>query len=156
MGKLTVRIAFIGILAVIYALLTVSLGNLGYSWLQVRLSEALAPLPFLLGFPALAGVTMGCLIANVISPLGLPDIVFGTSLTLVSCVLSWRASYRKKILACVYPVLINAFGVSSYVSFFYGIPYWLSVATIGAGETISCIIIGYPLLIALERRHLTI
>ena len=156
MERITHRIAWIGIIAAVYASLTVSLGALSYSWFQVRLSEALAPLPFLLGFPAVVGVGLGCLLANFASPVGVPDLIFGPLLTALSGLLSWKLSYGKKTLACVYPILINSLGVSIYVSIFYNIPYWMSVLTIGLGEFVSCFVVGYPLLVALEKLRLRI
>lgn len=154
--KTTYHIAWIGIIAAVYASSTVSFGALSYSWLQVRLSEALAPLPFLLGFPAVVGVGLGCLLANFFSPVGIPDLIFGPLLSALSGLLSWKLSYGKKTLACIYPILINGFGVSVYVSIFYNIPYWMSVLTIGLGEFVSCFLVGYPLLIALEKLRLRI
>lgn len=151
MAKPTHDLAWIGIIAAVYASLTVSLGSLGYSWIQVRLSEALAPLPFLMGFPAVVGITFGCIIANSLSPVGIPDVVLGPSLSALAAFLSWKFNYKRKTLACLYPVLVNAFGVSAYVSAFYNVPYLVSVLTIGIGEFIASFLIGYPLLMALER-----
>jgi hypothetical protein len=54
-------------------------------------------------------------------------------------------------LACVYPVVVNAFGVSAYIVGFFSVPYAWSVLTIGAGETIAAVLVGYPLLRALEK-----
>lgn len=145
------NIALTGIVGAVYASLTVALGSLSYSWIQVRISEALAPLPLLMGFPAVVGLTLGCVIANFFSPAGIPDLVFGPILTLIAALLSWRFSFRRKAIACIYPVLINAFGVSSYISLYYNIPYWTSVLTIGAGEFIASVLAGYPLLLAIEK-----
>jgi len=118
--------AFIGMLAAIYAVTTVMLGELGYSWIQVRLSEALTSLPYLFGVYAVAGLTLGVLIVN------------------------------RRIVACIYPVVVNALGVSAYVARFYGVPYFASVFSIGIGEFISAVIVGYPLLRALEKSRLSI
>jgi uncharacterized membrane protein len=146
-------LARMGIIAAVYASLTVGLGSLSYSWIQVRLSEALAPLPILMGFPAVVGITLGCVIANYFSPVGIPDLVLGPLLSMFAAFLSWKFSYKKKTLACLYPVLVNAFGVSGYVSAFYNVPYLASVLTIGIGEFVACFLVGYPLLVALERTH---
>jgi len=145
------QISFAGILAATYVVATVQLGSFGYSWIQVRISEALAPLPYLFGFPAVIGLTLGCIIANVFSPVGLPDLIFGPFLTLIAAILSWKFSFSKRFAACVYPVVINAFGVSAYVADFYGVPYEVSVLSIGVGEVIAAILLGYPLLRAIER-----
>jgi len=140
------------LLATIYSVMTIILGSFGYSWVQVRISEALTPLPFLMGFPAVAGLTLGCVIANWFSPVGLPDVVFGPLLTLCAAILSWKVNFGKKLVACIYPVLINAFGVSAYVSSFYGVPYTMSVVTIAVGEFIAAVFVGYPLLTAIEKK----
>jgi uncharacterized membrane protein len=151
LDKLSLKLAVASLMAASYALLTVVLGSFGYSWIQVRISEALAPLPFLMGFPAVAGLTVGCVLANWFSPVGLPDMIFGPALTLLAALLSWKFNFKRKAVACVYPVVVNAFGVSAYVSLFYNVPYPMSVATIAFGEFIVTILIGYPLLVALER-----
>ena len=144
-------IAALSLIASTYALLTVFLGSFGYSWIQIRISEVLAPLPFLMGFPAAAGLTIGCILANLFSPVGIPDLVFGPILTLLAALLSWKFSFKRKALACIYPVLMNAFGVSIYVSLFYDVPYLASVATIAFGEFIAAMLMGYPLLVAIEK-----
>lgn len=151
MRKLSLEVSITALIAPIYSILTVVLGELGYSWIQIRVSEALTPLPFLMGFPAVAGLTLGCLIANLFSPVGLPDIIFGPMLTLCAAFLSWKANFGRKILACIYPIVVNAFGVSLYVSAFYNVPYAMSLATIAIGEFIAALLIGYPLLISIEK-----
>jgi uncharacterized membrane protein len=139
------------VIAATYSITTLVSGSLGYSWVQVRISEALTPLPFLMGFPAVAGLTLGCVVANMFSPVGLPDIIIGPTLTFLAGYLSWKANFGKRIVACAYPVLINAFGVSAYVSSFYHVPYIMTVFTISVGEFIAAVLIGYPLLRAVER-----
>lgn len=151
MERLTSKIAVIALTATIYAMVTVLLGPLGYSWIQVRISEALTPLPFLMGFPAVAGLTLGCVVANLFSPIGLPDMVFGPLLTLCAAFLSWKVNFGKKLIACIYPVLVNSFGVSAYISLFYSVPYLISVVTIAVGEIVAAVLLGYPLLATIER-----
>jgi len=151
LNKPSLKFAVASLIAASYALLTVGCGSLGYSWIQVRISEALTPLPYIIGFPAVAGLTVGCVLANSFSPIGLPDMIFGPVLTVLAGLLSWKFSFRRKGVACVYPIVVNAFGVSAYVSLFYSVPYPISVATIGFGEFIATMLIGYPLLAAIER-----
>ena len=145
------QIPLVSIIAATYAAVTVALGNLGYSWIQVRVSEALTPLPYLLGFPAVIGLTLGCTIANAFSPVGLVDLIAGPLLTLLAAVLSWKLNFRRRLVACIYPVVVNALGVSAYLAGFYGMAYEVNVLTIGVGESIAAVLIGYPLLRAIER-----
>jgi len=150
--KSSLQVTIMTLTASIYSALTVILGSFGYSWVQIRISEALTPLPFLMGFPAVAGLTLGCILANWFSPVGPPDMVFGPLLTLSAAILSWKANFGKKIIACIYPVLVNAFGVSAYIFSFYDVPYAMSVMTIAVGEFIAAILVGYPLLTAIEKK----
>ena len=151
-NKVSLKVSITVTISAIYTVLTLFLGEFGYSWVQVRISEALTPLPFLIGFTAVAGLTMGCIIANLFSPVGLPDMVFGPLLTFFAAILSWKFNLDQKFVACIYPVLVNAFGVSAYVSSFYGVPYLMSVATIAVGEFIAAVLVGYPLLTAIEKK----
>jgi len=150
----SLKVAVGALVASIYFMLTVILGNFGYSWIQVRISEALSPLPFLIGFPGVVGLTLGCVLANLFSPVGLPDLIFGPLMTLCAAILSWKFNFGKKIVACIYPVLVNAFGVSAYAFSFYGVPYMISVAMIAVGEFIAAVLLGYPLLRIIERSHI--
>jgi uncharacterized membrane protein len=149
--NLSVKIILSALIASIYAVVTIALASFGYSYIQIRISEGLTPLPFLMGFPAVAGLTIGCMIANFLSPIGLADLVFGSLLTFFAAVLSWKANFGRKLVACAYPIFINAFGVSIYVSYFYGVPYFFSVLTIGIGESIAVLVVGYPLLKIIEK-----
>lgn len=151
MKTLAAKLSIATLIASTYSILTLVLGEFSFSWIQVRISEALSPLPFLMGFPAVAGLTLGCLLANWFSPIGLPDMIFGPLLTFIAALLSWKLSFEKRAVACIYPILVNAFGVSVYVSLFYGLPYGISVVTIAAGEFIAVVLVGYPLLRAIER-----
>lgn len=149
--KLSLKIAFCSLIASAYSTLSVLLAGSSYSWIQVRISEALTPLSFLVGFPAVAGLTIGCVITNLFSPVGLVDMVIGPLLTFCAAMLSWKLNFGKKIIACTYPVLVNAFGVSAYISSFYNVPYLMSVVTIAVGEFIAAVLVGYPLLVSIER-----
>ena len=72
-------------------------------------------------------------------------------LTLSTAIRSWKFTKKRRLVARVHPVFVNAFGVSAYVSLFYSVPYWASVATITIGEFVAAILVGYPLLIAVEK-----
>ncbi|MDR5684200.1 MAG: QueT transporter family protein [Armatimonadota bacterium] len=138
------------VIAAAYAAITVSLGDLGYGPVQVRVSEALAVLPFLDPVGGTLGVTVGVLLANVLGPYGLPDIVGGTLLTLTAALLTARMP--KPWLAPLPPVVVNAVGVPLYLTALLGIPYWPTVGAVLAGQTVACYALGYPLLLALRNR----
>ena len=68
------------LLAAIYAALTLGLAPFSYGPIQVRLSECLTLLAFC-SRRWIPGLTIGCFLANVGSPFGLPDMVLGTLAT---------------------------------------------------------------------------
>jgi uncharacterized membrane protein len=135
-----------GLIAALYADITVILAPISYGPIQVRVSEALTVLPYLTP-AAIPGLFVGCVVANIYGGLGIYDIIGGSLCTLVAAFLTFLASRAKKpIFAPVPPVLVNAFGVSLYLHFLFQLPYWLTVIYIAAGEIVACFIIGYPLL----------
>jgi uncharacterized membrane protein len=134
------------IIAGLYAALTIGLAFMSYGPIQIRISEALTILPFI-SIPAIPGLVLGCLVANLFSPVGLPDIIFGSLCTLVAAGLTYLISKTNKpLLAPLPPVIVNSLGVSLYLHVFYNLPYWLNVLYISIGEIIACYLIGYPLL----------
>lgn len=139
-------IAQTAIIAALYAAITVAFAFMSYGPIQVRISEALTVLPFI-SVAAIPGLAIGCLVANLFSPAGLPDIIFGTLCTLMAAGLTYLSSKTKRpFLAPLPPVVVNALGVSLYLHFLYNLPYWFNVLYILAGEIIACYLLGYPLL----------
>jgi uncharacterized membrane protein len=138
------------LIAALYAALTLLFAPLSYSYLQVRISEALTVLPILTP-TAIPALFVGTLLANLLSPVGWPDVVFGSLLTLIAATVTYHLR-KHAFFALLSPVLVNAFGVSAYLFSFYRIPYWLSVATVGLGEAIAVFLLGYPLLRILQSR----
>lgn len=145
MIKLTylVRVAMI---AAIYVVLNIIFATISYGPIQVRIAEALVILPFI-DPSAIMGLFLGCILANVIGPLGMIDIIGGSLCTLIAAYLTHKVKNPK--LAPLPPVLINAFGVSIYLHLLFDLPYWITVLYIGLGEVIACYVLGYPLLILL-------
>ena len=82
-----------------YAVLSIfgSIFGITYGPIQCRFSEALCVLPFLLPETAW-GLGVGCLIANLLSPYGVLDIVVGSAATLLAALLTARC--KKKWLGC--------------------------------------------------------
>lgn len=145
-ARFITRVAFI---AAIYAALTIYLQPISYGPVQVRVSEALTILPIFY-VEAIPGLFLGCLIANVFGPFGIYDIVFGSLLTLFAAYLTYKL--RKKVyLAFLSPVVINAFGVSAYLTFLTNVPYLILSAQIFLGELIAVVGIGSLLYAALLR-----
>ena len=152
----TRSICLSGIIAALYAALTLLLAPISYGNIQCRVSEALTILPVL--FPeAIPGLTVGCLIANLIGSATPWDVIFGTLATLLAAVLSWltrktltrAGKVELPLLSAVWPVLSNAVIVGLVLSFTFGLPLFLTMLEVGVGEAVA-VAIGvalYPLLV---------
>ncbi len=149
------QIAIAGVIAAIYVIITITPGinAISYGMIQFRIAEALTVLPFI--YPgAIPGLFVGCLLANIFGPVGLHDIIFGSILTLMAAWLTYVLRKTKQPwLAPIPPIVLNAFGVSAYLHFLFGEPYWAFVLWIGIGQTVVIYLLGYPLLLILRRRE---
>lgn len=142
------------ILAAVYVLLTVlpPFNAVGYGPVQVRISEALTVLPFVIPW-APWSLYLGCILANLGSPFLIWDLTLGAGGTLVAALLTRRMD--KPYLAPLPAVIVNAVVVSAYVAPLSGMPYGLVALYIGAGEAVACYGLGYPLLLYLLRNGRT-
>lgn len=149
-------VAIAGVVAGLYAALSLALYPFSFGVYQVRVAEALTVIPFLTP-AAVPGLFVGCLVANIFGGMGWLDIVIGSLITLISAgvtrwIALWPLGDRRKWLAPAPPVLFNAFGVSVYLAPIIGVDYWFAVQMIGIGQLVSCYVIGMPLLMVLEKR----
>ncbi|MFZ7132667.1 MAG: QueT transporter family protein [Eubacteriales bacterium] len=148
MDKKIIFIVKAAIIAALYTALTVSFSFLAYNSLQVRISEALAILPFFTP-AAIPGLFIGCILANLGSPLGILDILLGSLCSLVAAFLA--SKIKIKALVPLPAVLINALVVPYVLWVVLGIPYLASVFWVGLGQVIAVYGLGYPLLLFIDR-----
>ena len=115
MKKLTTRqIALNGVVAGLYAAVTILTASFAYGNIQFRIADALCVLVVL--EPSLTiGLTLGCLIANIFSTVSALDIVIGTAGTLLGCLLA--AKVRKDWLVPVPVILANAVLVGAMLAY---------------------------------------
>lgn len=130
--------------------------GLNFGVIQCRFAEALTVLPFLC--PATAwGLFAGCILSNLLSPYGLPDLIFGSLATLLAGLLTARC--RSKWLAPLPPVLLNGSLVGMVITIQeipFGAPafwgtYLYNAGTVALGELLVCYILGMVLLEVLSR-----
>lgn len=147
MNKKVFFIVQAGIIAALYVVLTFIANAFGLASnvIQVRFSEALTVLPFFTP-AAIPGLTIGCLLANILTGCALPDIFFGTLATLIGAIFTYLLR-KSKWLAPIPPIVANTLIIPFVLYYAYGIsPLWFSFLTVGAGEIISCGILGLILL----------
>ena len=112
--KLSVRfLTESAVIAALYAAATYlsAAFSLAYGPVQFRLSEALTVLSTLTP-AAIPGLTIGCIIGNISSPMGIWDVLFGSAATLLGAVTGrmLRNVQIKKlpVLSSLMPVIFNA------------------------------------------------
>ena len=166
MRKKILYITYAAAIAAIYVVLTLianALGLANYA-IQIRFSETLTILPFFTS-AAIPGLFIGCILANILTG-ALPfDVVFGSIATLIGAIRTYylcgkaqnssQNSVIKKVLAPLPPIISNTLIIPFILAYVYkfegSIPYFM--VTVGAGEIISCGILGLILLDTLKRRR---
>ena len=148
--------ALIAALYVALTYLSALFGLSGMGAVQLRLSEALCVLPCFT-FAAVPGVSVGCLLANLLTGAAAPDIVFGTLATLIGALGTYLLR-RRRFVSVLPPILSNTLIVPFVIRYAYfdvsqSLPFLF--ATVGLGEVLSVGVFGTLLLMALEK-HRTI
>lgn len=154
MNKNTRFLAKSGMIAALYVALTMvsAFFGLASGAIQVRISEALCVLP-IYSAAAIPGVTIGCLVSNILCGGTIYDIIFGTLATLVGAVGAYlirKLPYISSIPtilsnAVIIPIVLIASGAGGWNMF----PYF--AATVGLGEVIACGVLGTALVVYLEK-----
>lgn len=145
------------VIAALYVVLTVTIAafNLASGAIQFRISEALTILPYFTP-AAIPGLFIGCVLANMITGAAIWDVIFGSLATLIGAVGTYLLGRKvSKWLSPVPPILANALIIPFVLAYAYGaeesIPFLM--LTVGAGEVISCGVLGLILMKALEPIH---
>lgn len=145
------RITNIGIVAAIYAVLTVLLGGLAYGAVQFRVSEALVLL-CMFNKDYIISMTLGCFIANIFSTVGPIDTIVGTAATLVAVVLIYAFRNKVNMFVCsLFPVVVNGIFVGAELKFVAHLPFFLSVGEVALGEFVCVSILGVALFEGLKK-----
>lgn len=134
----TKLIAQNAIIAGIYAVMTLAIAPLAYSEIQFRLSEVIVLLAFY-NKKFIPGLVIGCFIANIPSPLGWMDMVFGTFSTLLVCITIYKMT--NKYLAVFAASIITGVIVGLELHLAYGIPFIINAIYVALGE-LGVLIIG--------------
>ena len=139
-----------GIIAALYVVFTLiaNAAGLASGVIQVRISEALTVLPFFTP-AAIPGLFIGCLLSNILGGCVIWDIIFGSLATLLGALGTY--AIRKKLpdwCAAIPPIIANTLIVPFVLSYAYEVPDSIPflMLTVGAGEVISCGILGILLL----------
>lgn len=143
-------ICFNAIIAALYAVITISTSSFSFGPIQIRLAEALMLLVFFKR-DYVFGLTIGCFIANLVSPYGIWDITFGTSATLIACLI--MCIMRKPLFISTFiPVISNAIIVGLEIYYLDEVPFWIGASQVALGEIIAVSVIGYAIFMIFGKR----
>ena len=166
MQKNVRNLVFAAMIAALYTALCLALAPFSYGMVQVRAAEALTLLPIFSPI-GVWGVALGCALSNLVgfmtgaNILGYLDIFFGTAATLLAALATRklrRIRFRGVPVAAVLPpILFNAAVIGAELAVISGPRenFWIffaaNAASVGAGQLLSCAVLGLPLCCLLER-----
>ena len=152
MKKLNTRqIALNGVVAGLYAAITILTASFAYGDIQFRIADAMCLLVVL--EPSLTvGLTLGCVIANIFSTVSVLDIVVGSAATLIGCLL------KKTWLLPLPTILANAVLVGAMLAFVltpetFWLGFALKGAQVAAGEIAVLYVLGVPLYLFMKKEN---
>ena len=158
--ELILRVTRGGVIAAIYATLTLVFAPFSFGAVQFRISEALCVLPVF--FPeAVLGLFVGCIVANIFSSnIVIADMIFGSLATLVAAMITRKL--KSKWLVPLPSVVVNAVVVGLVITFsmlsgansgggVFAKTYLINMLEVGFGEFVVCYAGGIPLMMVLSR-----
>lgn len=150
MGRSARYLCVAAIIAALYTALTLVFQAISFGAVQFRLSEALTLLPALMP-QAIAGLSIGCLVSNLLAGSNPYDIVFGTLATILAAFITRRLR-RNLWLAAIPPVVCNAVVIGLVLTYAYGINALpMNILTVGAGQAVVCFGLGVPVTKLIEK-----
>jgi uncharacterized membrane protein len=135
-----------GLIAALYIALTFvsQFVGLASGAIQFRLSEALTILPMFTA-AAVPGLTVGCILANILTGCAMWDVVFGSFATLLgACGTYLLRKTGNPLLGCLPPIIANMVIVPVVLMKVYGVEdaYPYLMFTVGVGEVVCCGVLG--------------
>lgn len=142
------------LIAALYFVLTFMTAPISFGSLQFRVAEALTVLPIFMP-EAVIGLTIGCLLANVFSPFGWYDMLFGTLATFIAAAMTYFIGTRfkketnilvKTAVGGIPPIIVNA-SILPAVWLLFGTDalYFINFASVFLTQAGTVMLIGVPL-----------
>ncbi len=143
------------VIAALYVALTAvsALFGLDKGPIQLRLSEALTVLPCLTS-AAIPGLTLGCLLSNLLLACTLPDMIFGSLATWIGAIGTYYWGRKHPCLAPLPPILANTVIIPLVLRCAYHLEGGLLffALTVFIGELLCCGVLGTLLLRHMPQR----
>jgi len=149
------QIALISIFAALYAIGVVFLAPFSFLPIQVRIADALLPLSIIFGMPAIIGLSLGTVVANIFGGLGFIDIIGGTVANFIAAYVAWKLCRRNKVpfivgIAC--QIVIVSMIVGVYISYLFGLPLFVGITDIFIGTFLAVGVLGSVLIVIIKNR----
>ncbi len=145
------------VIAALYTVLVIALGQLSFYYIQIRVADALFGLVPLYGMPAIIGLTIGGFLGNFIGfSMGLTvatDVIVGPVVNFVAAYLGYVAyrRFRNAFIALLVEAVTVGVSIGAFLSFVYGIELFMAIAMVTASSLAAIVVLGYLLYIALKR-----
>ncbi|MCR4633781.1 MAG: QueT transporter family protein [Erysipelotrichaceae bacterium] len=138
-------IVMTGLIAALYAALTLVFAPISFSAVQVRIAEALIILPMFTP-AAVPGLFLGCLLGNLLSGAMILDVIFGSIATLIGAYIGYLLKDRRWLVP-VPSIVSNALIIPFILRHVYGIdlPIPLLCLYIAIGEFLGSYVLGQAL-----------
>ena len=149
------QIALISIFAALYAIGVVFLAPFSFLPIQVRIADALLPLSIIFGMPAIIGLSLGTVVANIFGGLGFIDIIGGTVANFIAAYVAWNLCRSNKVpfivgIAC--QIVIVSMIVGVYISYLFGLPLIVGITDIFIGTFLAIGVLGSVLIVIIKNR----
>lgn len=126
------------IYAALYAALSLFLSPFSFGPIQVRVAGMLlGAVPFL-GLGGVFGQTIGCLIVNSFSPLGLIDLV-NVVPTFIMALVIWRLKRKNVLIGLSSYCLVTSASIGLTLNYAFGLPIGFTYLTVLVGQLIACV-----------------
>lgn len=164
-NKKILHLVYGAIIAAFYAAATYfsSAFAIAYGPIQFRFSEVFTVLSVFTP-AAVPGLTVGCVLANLASPYGIWDILFGSAATLLAALSARKLRHVTvkglPILSIIMPVIFNAIIVGAEIAILTPADstkfamFAISALQVGAGELAVCLLGGIPFYYAVKKTKL--
>lgn len=129
------------LITALYVVVTIFLAPFSFGAVQLRFSELFNFLP-LFNKRYIGAVTLGVAISNFASPLGLVDVVIGSTSTFIVLFLSYYLTRKlespiKKMILTAIICSFSMFTVAGQLTYFYHLPFFYTWITVAIGELLS-------------------
>ena len=149
------QIALISIFAALYAIGVVFLAPFSFLPIQVRVADALLPLSIIFGMPAIIGLSLGTVVANIFGGLGFIDIIGGTVANFIATFVAWKICGSNKVpfiigIGC--QIVIVSVIVGTYLSYLLGSTLIAGIGYLFIGTFLAVGILGSLLVVIIKNR----